>query len=69
MLVELKSLRKHVQTCDFMPVVCTNEGCSKPLNKKDKKHHENEVRSKLLGVIPRPVNAKNFVRNELVHAQ
>jgi hypothetical protein len=46
-LVELKSLRKHVQTCDFMPVACSNDGCSKPINRKDKKHHENEVRSKL----------------------
>ena len=41
--VELKELQKHVQACGFMPVVCSNEGCSKPINKKDQKHHENEV--------------------------
>ena len=42
-VVELKDLKKHTQECDFMPVVCSNEGCGKPVNKKDRKHHENEV--------------------------
>ena len=42
-LVELKALQNHVQVCDFMPVTCANEGCSKTINRKDKKHHENEV--------------------------
>ena len=26
-----------------MPIVCSNEGCSKTINKKDRKHHENDV--------------------------
>ena len=63
-LVELKALRKHVQACDFMPVVCSNEGCSKPINKKDRKHHENEVckNSKLLLLLHIFINDQSLVK-------
>lgn len=42
-MVELKALQQHVSVCGYMPVVCSNEGCSKPINKKDRKEHENDV--------------------------
>ena len=42
-LIELRALQQHVYVCDFMPVVCSNEGCSKLVNRKDKKNHESNV--------------------------
>lgn len=42
-VVELRLLRAHVENCDFCPVVCANEGCSKSISKRDRKQHETEV--------------------------
>ena len=42
-VLELGTLKTHVQDCDFMPVSCSNEGCDKIVSKRDVKHHENEL--------------------------
>ena len=42
-VLELGTLQTHVQDCDFMPVSCSNKGCDKIVNKRDVKHHENEL--------------------------
>ena len=42
-MVQVGDLERHVVSCGFSPVQCSNEGCSVVLNSKDKIHHESEV--------------------------
>ena len=42
-VLELGTLRTHVQDCDFMPVSCSNEGCDKIVSKRDVNQHESEL--------------------------
>ena len=42
-VLELGTLQTHVQDCDFMPISCSKEGCDKIVDKRDVKHHENEL--------------------------
>ena len=39
-LVKLGDLSSHVKSCGFSPVVCSNEGCSLTMSKKDQHSHE-----------------------------
>ena len=39
-LVKLGDLSSHVENCGFSSVVCSNEGCSLTMNKKDQHSHE-----------------------------
>ena len=41
--INLGDLESHVATCGFSPVRCSNEGCTKEVNIRDKIHHETEV--------------------------
>ena len=36
------TLETRKQTCDYAPVVCSNEGCEKTVNKRDQESHETE---------------------------
>lgn len=42
-LIQLGSLKTHVANCGFSPVICSNDGCSEVVNKRDKIHHEAEI--------------------------
>ena len=42
-IVQLQHLDQHEATCGFTPAVCTNQGCSLTVNKRDLTHHESEV--------------------------
>ena len=41
--VRLEDLKTHVENCGFLPVVCSNDGCSAEINKRDRIYHENEI--------------------------
>ena len=41
--VKAEELLLHQQTCDFAPVVCSNEGCEETVNRRDKESHESEA--------------------------
>ena len=42
-MVEVGNLKRHVASCGFSPVQCSNDGCNVLLNARDKLHHEAEV--------------------------
>ena len=42
-MVELGDLKRHVRSCGFSPVQCSNDGCNILVNARDKLHHEAEV--------------------------
>ncbi len=42
-MVQDGNLKRHVASCGFSPVRCSNDGCNVLLNARDKLHHETEV--------------------------
>ena len=42
-MVQLGDLKRHVRSCGFLPVQCSNDGCNILVNARDKLHHEAEV--------------------------
>ena len=42
-MVQVGNLKRHVASCGFSPVQCSNDGCNVLLNASDKLHHETEV--------------------------
>ena len=42
-MVQLGDLKRHVRSCGFSPVQCSNDGCNILVNARDKLHHEAEV--------------------------
>lgn len=42
-LVKLEQLKLHEAKCEFAPVMCSNDGCSEMINKRDRIDHETEV--------------------------
>ena len=42
-VVELGSLSKHVASCGFSPVPCSNDQCDEIISRRDKEIHENKV--------------------------
>ena len=42
-MVQVGHLKRHVASCGFSPVQCSNDGCNVVLNARDKLHHEAEV--------------------------
>ena len=42
-MVQVGNLKRHVASCGFSPVQCSNDGCNVLLNARDKLHHETEV--------------------------
>ena len=42
-MVQVGNLKRHVASCGFSPVQCSNNGCNVLLNARDKPHHETEV--------------------------
>ena len=42
-MVQVGHLKRHVASCGFSPVQCSNAGCNVLLNARDKLHHEAEV--------------------------
>ena len=42
-MVQVGNLKRHVASCGFSPVHCSNDGCNVLLNASDKLHHETEV--------------------------
>ena len=42
-MVQVGNLKRHVASCGFSPVQCSNDGCNVLLNASDKIHHETEV--------------------------
>ena len=42
-MVQVGHLKRHVASCGFSPVQCSNDGCNVLLNARDKLHHEAEV--------------------------
>ena len=42
-MVQVGNLKRHVTSCGFSPVQCSNDGCNVLLNARDKLHHEAEV--------------------------
>ncbi|XP_046842166.1 TNF receptor-associated factor 3-like isoform X2 [Xenia sp. Carnegie-2017] len=41
--INVEYLERHVQNCDFAPVLCSNERCGLEINKRDKIKHETEL--------------------------
>ena len=41
-IVKLKELERHVKSCGFSPVQCSNEGCNALVNLRDKIYHQSE---------------------------
>ena len=41
-VLELRALKKHVESCEFIPVSCSNKGCNDVINKRDVQRHELE---------------------------
>ena len=41
-IVKLKDLDRHIKSCGFSPVQCSNEGCNALVNLRDKIYHESE---------------------------
>jgi hypothetical protein len=42
-MVQVENLERHVASCGFSPVQCSNDGCNVLVNASDKLHHETEV--------------------------
>ena len=42
-MVQVGNLKRHVASCGFSPVQCSNDGCNVLLNVRDKLYHEAEV--------------------------
>ena len=42
-VVKLKDLERHVGSCGFSPVQCSNEGCNALVNLRDKIYHQSEM--------------------------
>ena len=42
-IVQIGDLKRHVRSCGFSPVQCSNDGCNILVNARDKLHHEAEV--------------------------
>ena len=42
-MVQVENLKRHVASCGFYPVQCSNDGCNVLVNASDKLHHETEV--------------------------
>jgi F0F1-type ATP synthase membrane subunit b/b' len=42
-MVQVENLKRHVASCGFSPVQCSNDGCDVLVNASDKLHHETEV--------------------------
>ena len=42
-MVQVENLKRHVASCGFSPVQCSNDGCNVLMNASDKRHHETEV--------------------------
>ena len=42
-MIQVGHLKRHVASCGFSPVQCSNDGCNVLLNARDKLHHEAEV--------------------------
>ena len=42
-MVQVGNLKRHVASCGFSPVQCSNDGCNVLLNASDKLHHETKV--------------------------
>jgi hypothetical protein len=42
-MVQVENLKRHVASCGFSPVQCSNDGCNVLVNASDKRHHETEV--------------------------
>ena len=42
-MVELEALKTHIVSCDFGPVMCSNDECLQVVNKRDKEVHETKM--------------------------
>ncbi|XP_028401038.1 uncharacterized protein LOC114524115 [Dendronephthya gigantea] len=42
-MVQVGELKRHVESCGFSPVQCSNDGCNVVVNARDRLHHEAEV--------------------------
>ena len=42
-IVKLKNLERHVASCGFSPVQCSNDGCNALVSLRDKLYHQSEV--------------------------
>jgi BMFP domain-containing protein YqiC len=42
-IVKLKNLERHVASCGFSPVQCSNDGCNALVSIRDKIYHQSEV--------------------------
>ena len=42
-VVVLANLKTHLVNCEFSPVHCSNEGCTKVMNKRERIHHESQA--------------------------
>ncbi|CAB3990539.1 RING finger 151-like isoform X2 [Paramuricea clavata] len=42
-IVQVENLKRHVASCGFSPMQCSNDGCNVLVNASDKLHHETEV--------------------------
>jgi gas vesicle protein len=42
-MVQVENLKRHVASCGFSPMQCSNDGCDVLVNASDKLHHETEV--------------------------
>jgi gas vesicle protein len=42
-MVQVENLKRHVASCGFSPVQCSNDGCNVLVNARDKLYHEAEV--------------------------
>ena len=42
-LIKLEFLHQHVKSCGYLPIRCTNSGCSQVINQQDKELHENKL--------------------------
>jgi hypothetical protein len=42
-MVQVENLKRHVASCGFTPVPCSNDRCNVLVNVRDKLHHETEV--------------------------
>ena len=41
-VMKLKNLERHIESCGFSPVKCSNEGCNALVNLRDKIYHQSE---------------------------
>jgi hypothetical protein len=42
-MVKLKNLERHVASCGFSPVQCSNDGCHARVSLRDKIYHQSEI--------------------------